>query len=145
MHQNNLRILREKFDYTQKMVAEKLGCPRPTYNNYEISIVMIPLDILDKLSLIYNVPMSYILGIKNSYDKNIKIQQMNYDKLIDNLLKLKEKNNQTYEVIAKNINCHKTTCIRYYNKKVIIPIDRLILLSKLYNIDIDVLCNKISI
>ena len=103
---------------------------------------MIPLKVADKLSVFYKAKLSFILGINDDTTFYKKVTSMNYEKLLKNINVLKEKNNQSYAKIAKYLSCSRGTCNKYFNGNVVIPIDRLISLSKLYNIDIDKLCGK---
>lgn len=63
--------------------------------------------------------------------------------MLINLRKLKNAKKHTYEVIAKKLDCSRITIQRYFNGTIIIPIDRLIELTKLYKVDLDVLCTKL--
>lgn len=143
MYSNNLKRLRNEKELTQQFVAEKvLGCRRTTYNNWERGIVMIPISVADDLSTFYEVSMSCILGIDKKIIFKKDIDKMNYDILLSNLRKLKKDNKTSYKQIGNQIKCTGTSCQRYFTGKVTIPIDRLIMLAKLYNIDIDELCGK---
>lgn len=144
MYYNNLKSLRSDRDFTQKYIAEQLKVNRFTYKNWENGIVMIPIEIADKLSVFYNVSLSYILGLDKNSKVSYKIKKMEYETLVKNLIKLKEINDNSYEEIGTYIGCTKSTCQRYFNGKIKIPMDRLVMLSKLYKIDIDVLCGKID-
>lgn len=144
MYFNNLKKLRIEKDLTQKDVAKILNCKRSSYSNWEYDVVMIPLGIADKLSLFYNVKLSYILGIDNINKLDCKLYPINYKILLRNLSKLKKKNKHSFDDIADYLKCNKSTCSRYFKGSIIIPIDRLILLSELYNIDLDKLCGKIK-
>lgn len=143
MYFNNLKKLRNEKEITQKYIANILNVKRSTYNSWERRDVMIPLEIADKLSLYYKVRLSYIIGI----DKEIKyindIKEINYDTLLNNLNQLKKERHQSFTDIANNIGCSRSICHRYFNGLTILPIDRLVLLAKLYNMDIDRLCGKI--
>ena len=101
-----------------------------------------PLKVADTLSLYYKVSLSYLLGLKPKERPNNNIKPMNYNTLLRNLEQLKGLHDQTYESIGKNIGCNGTTCNKYFNGTYLIPLDQLILLSKLYNIDLDTLCGK---
>ena len=143
MYFNNLKKLRNEREITQKYIANVLNVKRSTYNSWERGDVMIPLENADKLSLYYKVRLSYIIGI----DKEIKyindIKEINYDTLLNNLSKLKKERHQSFADIANNINCSRSICHRYFNGLTILPIDRLVLLAKFYNMDIDTLCGKV--
>jgi len=142
MYVNNLKKLRNEYELTQNDIAKKIKCNRSTYNNWERCVVMIPLEVADKLSLFYNVRLSYILGIDENLKRNKLTKKMNYNILLKNLSKLKENNRNTFEEISDYLDCNRSTCQRYFKGDVKIPIDRLILLSKFYNVDLDELCGK---
>jgi len=71
-----------------------------------------------------------------------KIEKLDNKILLRNLNELKSKNNNTYKEIATYLQCDISTCQRYFKGTFKIPIDRLILLSEFYNIDIDKMCGK---
>lgn len=60
---NYLKALRQKFDYTQEQVAEKLGIKANYYNMIENGNRRNKMDIDTalKLSNVFNVPVNYIL------------------------------------------------------------------------------------
>ena len=58
--------LRIDNDKTQAEIAEYLGCQREVYRRYEKGTRQIPVDLLIKLSLFYNVSIDYMVGITNT-------------------------------------------------------------------------------
>lgn len=142
MYFNNIKKLRNEKELTQEQISKELNVNRSSYNNWERGIVMIPLDIADKLSLYYSVSLSCVLGIDKDikYDKNIK--KINYGMLLKNIKLLKEKNKNTYDEIGEYLKCTGATCQRYFKGIIKIPIDRLILLSEFYNVNLDKMCDK---
>ncbi len=144
MNKNNLKKIRKANRLTQDDMANLLDCSRSAYNNWERKVNMLPLDKADQISLYFNISLSYILGLKPSETPNKDIKPMNYNTLLRNLEQLKGLHDQTYNDIAKYLKCKERTCQRYFNGNYKIPLDRLILLSKLYNIDLDTLCGKIE-
>lgn len=58
--------LREDHDPTRKQIELKLNCSQQVYCNYELGQRDIPIDILIKLSALYNVSVDYILGVTNN-------------------------------------------------------------------------------
>ena len=83
-----LKDLREDRDYTQDYIADILKARRSSYANWENGETLIPLDKLDQLSVFYNVPISYLLGIKNNYNRYKNIGKMNYNLMLDKLNQL---------------------------------------------------------
>lgn len=145
MYSNNLKRLRNEKELTQQFVAEEvLGCRRTTYNNWERGVVMIPIKIADDLSVFYKVSMSCVLGINKKIEFKKNINKMSYNTLLNNLKNLKKENKYSYNTIGKEIKCTGVSCQRYLSGKITIPMDRLIMLAKLYDIDIDELCGKVD-
>lgn len=138
-----IKDLREDHDYTQDYIANYLETNRSSYANWESGDNLIPLDKLDMLSVFYNVPFSYLLGVKNKFDKNIKIRKINYGMLLENLNNYRNELNLTYQQIADYLKVSKATAFKYYNDQLTIPTDALVLLGELNKCDIDELCNKI--
>lgn len=139
MYFQRIRYLREQYEYTQGYVANYLKCKRSTYANWETGNIILPLEIASKLAILYNVPLSYILGIKLNYDST-KVKPINYEYMIKKLNLLKQENKHSYEKISRYIDTNRSTTNRYFNNKISIPTDKLVLLCELYNIEIDDLC-----
>ena len=137
-----IKDVREDNDYTQNELADKLNVNRSTYANWENGDKLIPLDILDKISVLFNVPFSYLLNNEPLKYKNVKIKKLDYDKLLHNLKSLKEARNNSYQEIGDAIGVTRGTAYKYYNNKMKIPVDKLILLSKYLKCNIDQLLGK---
>jgi len=142
MYFPRIKALREEFEYTQQYVADYLDCKRTAYANWETGYVILPLDMANKLGILYNVPISYILGLKKYKIDDRKMKMIDYEYLRKNLKELKEKNNHSYSKISKYIDTNKSTVNRYFNGKISIPTDKLVLLCELYDIEIDDLCGS---
>lgn len=56
-----LRALREKHHFSQQKVADYLGISRTAYNKYESGAIR-PTRNLDKLAVLFDVSVDYILG-----------------------------------------------------------------------------------
>jgi len=140
MNSLRIRALREEFEYTQQFVADYLKCKRTTYASWETGHIILPLDIANKLAILYNVPLSFILGTGNNKYSNKKIKEIDYLYLRNKLGELKDSNNDSFEKISKYIDTNRSTTNRYFNGKIKIPTDKLILLCEFYNIEIDDLC-----
>lgn len=61
-----IRNLREDHDLKQSDIANQLGLSRPQYQLYESGKRQVPVDIVIRLSQIYNVSIDYLLGLTNS-------------------------------------------------------------------------------
>ena len=60
---DNLRILREKYNITQKKLAVDLEVTQELISHYEIGIVLPTASMLIKLSEYFKVSVDYILGL----------------------------------------------------------------------------------
>ena len=134
------RALREEFEYTQQFVADYLNCKRTTYESWETGHIILPLDIANKLAILYNVPISYVLGTDTIRFVEKSIKNIDYDSMINKFNDLKKHNNDSYQDISRYIDNNKSTTYRYFNGKIKIPTDKLVLLCEYYNVDIDDVC-----
>jgi len=140
MSSQRIQHLREEFEYTQEFVAEYLECSRSTYANWETGNIIIPLEIASKLAVLYNVPLSFILGVGTIHLVDEQIKKIDYDYLRNRLRELKEKQKSSYDEISEYIDTNRSTTNRYFNGKIKIPTDKLILLCEFFNVDVDDLC-----
>ena len=140
MYFQRTKMLREEFGYTQNYVAKYLKCSRSTYANWESGYIMLPLDIASKLSILYGVSISYVLGVNSIKHNDMNGFKIDYTFLKKKLNELKKTNNNSYEEIALYTNVHLSTASRYFNGKIKVPTDKLILLCQFYNIEIEELC-----
>ena len=102
---------------------------------------MVPLDVADKLAMFYKASLAYVIGVEKNYTM-CNYKELDYDKLLNNLLLLKIKNKYTYEDIANQLKFNKSTCSRYLSGKITLKIDVLIKFSNLFHVNIDELCGK---
>lgn len=139
MYSPRIQELRKKSDYTQVYVANYLKCKRSTYSNWESWNIMIPLDKVEKLAMLYNVSIAYILGCTDDNTESIA-RPIDYNYLRNKLMEKKLKYNHSYYQIGKLIKTDKSTVQRYFTGKIKIPLDQLMLLCQLYELEIDELC-----
>lgn len=136
-----LKDLREDNDATQQDIADFLKISRGNYAMYECGSNIIPLELLDKLSIKYQVSMDYLVNLsKNKNSK--KIKPMNKDKMCENLKLERKKKSFTQKQIAEYLGITQSHYATYETGRNIIPITKLIKLSKLYNTSIDFLLDK---
>ena len=63
---DKLKELRKNFCMTQDDIAELLDMSRTTFSKYENGAANPPLSVLRKLSVIYNVPIEYLIHDEHS-------------------------------------------------------------------------------
>ena len=69
MFDDRLKELREKKGMTLQQIADELGIPKTTYNNYELDKREPSAMMLLKIATYFNVTPDYLLGFKPSNDK----------------------------------------------------------------------------
>jgi len=137
-----IKDCREDSDFLQKDIANYLGVSRGTYSMYECGSNIIPLHLLDKLSIKYQVSIEYLIS-NTSKKGNVKnIKPMNFELLKKRLKEERIKHNLTQNQISKILNITQSHYASFENGRNVIPITRLIELSKLYKISIDYLMGK---
>lgn len=62
-----LKELRNAFCMTQDEVAEVLGMSRTSFSKYENGATFPPLNVMRKLSKIYNVPIEYLIHDNDTF------------------------------------------------------------------------------
>ena len=136
-----MKDLREDNDLTQQDIANYLNVTRGTYSMYECGSNIIPLYLLDQLSLKYQVSIDYLVGLSN--EKNNKIvKPMNFDIMCQRLKEQRIKNELSQQNVSKAIGITQSHYATYENGRNILPITRLIKIAKLYNVSIDYLIGK---
>lgn len=140
MISQRIQHLREEFEYTQEFVAAYLECNRSTYANRETGNIIIPLEVASKLAVLYNVPLSFILGVGTIRLVDEQIKKIDYEYLRNRLRELKDRQDSSYDEISEYIDTNRSTTNRYFNGKINIPTDKLILLCEFFNVDVDELC-----
>ena len=138
----NITFLREHYDFTQEVVANKLNISRSTYVNWETAISFPPLIMLDKISVLYNTSFDYLLGKSKSPKINYKTKPIHKDVLLNNLINYRKKYNYTLSYIAKCCNTSISNC--YYIEKGFynMRIPYLYKLLKIYDVSADIFLGK---
>lgn len=132
--------LRTDHDLKIREISEIIGISINNYFDYANGRSNFPLDKLNKLVNYYKVNFDYITGlsdIKNYYDGDISI------KFLKERMKLVRINNSlSQEEAAHIIGDKQSTYWNYENGNSIIPLSKLYLLAKFYNISIDYFVGK---
>lgn len=131
-----IKNLREDNDYKQIEVSNCLKSDKERYVKWENGINAIPLEYIIKLSIFYNVSISYILSLSNEKKTaTIKIYDM---KVIGNNI-AKQRNNhfELQKDLVVLLNCSVDSISNYENAKNAIPVLKLIKLCRHYNISVE--------
>lgn len=137
-----IKDCREDNDITQQEIANYLNVSRGNYAMYECGSNTIPLFLLDKLSMKYQVSVDYLVGLSNNKNSNNKIEPMNFKVMCNRLREKRLKHNLSQKQIAEKLGITQSHYATYEKGSNAIPITRLIELSKLYKISTDYLMGK---
>ena len=127
-----IKDCREDNDLIQQDVADYLGISRGNYAMYECGSNIIPLFLLDKLSIKYQVSIGYLVGTSKRKNNSTEIKPMNFKVMCKKLKEERLKLNFTQKQIAENLGITQSHYASYETGKNVIPITRLIELSKFY-------------
>lgn len=94
-----LRELRESKNLTQTQVAKRLNLSKTTISGYENNIKTPSLDVLVKLSILYDVSSDYILGLENR-------KMLLLDGITQNQVKILEAILREFKETNKNCNIY---------------------------------------
>lgn len=136
-----IKDLREDHDLTQKDISNYLNVYRSTYAKWEDGNNKIPLLMLDKLSIKYNVSIDYMLSLSN-IKKDYVVKPLNIDLFLLRLRQERKNKNLSQLYIADILNLTKSTYNKYELGIVIPSIDKIITLSKFYKVSMDYLLGK---
>lgn len=136
-----LKDLREDNDATQQDIADYLKISRGNYAMYECGSNIIPLDLLDKLSIKYQVSMDYLVGLSKE-KTNKKIIPINKQKICERLKAERKEKNLTQRQVADYLGITQSHYSTYESGRNTISITKLIKLAELYKISIDNLTGK---
>lgn len=131
-----LRDIREDKDYNQEFISKLIEVSRTQYSMYECGIRLIPATKLIILANYYKVSTDYLLNLTNER-KRYKIVNNKYN--TNNIKLLRKTNNIKQEDTAILLKTTQEQYSRYERGERIIPIDRLSILAKYYNVSIDYL------
>lgn len=132
--------LRIDNDISQRQMAKILNISPDNYYDYEHGRSNFPLDKLNTFVNYFHVSFDYITGLSNekiNYDNNI-----NTNILVKRLKEVRKNNYLSQNKVAKILDDPQSTYWNYENGISVIPISKLYLLSKYYNISIDYLLGK---
>jgi transcriptional regulator with XRE-family HTH domain len=94
----NLKYLRSKFGYTQDEIADRIGCKRSAYKEYEYEQTP-PLENLIKLSEVYNISLDALL--KSNVEESVRSNW----------------NNDNFKILSIVVDNHDREYIQYVPEK----------------------------
>lgn len=132
--------LRTDHDLKIREIADIIGISVDNYFDYAHGRSNFPLDKLNKLVNYFKVSFDYITGlsdVKNYYDGDININILK-----ERIKSVRSNNHLSQEQAAHIIGDKQSTYWNYESGNSIIPISKLYLLAKFYNISIDYFTGK---
>ncbi len=139
---DNLKNIREDYDYTQSYLASILGVSRANYARWELGIKIIPLKKLNEYCNYFNLSMDYVVGLTNKRE-NMRNDNVLDKKLIGkNLREFRIKNNLSLRDLAKIVNTSHSTLGAYEQGKTLILTAFLIEICLKFNLSMDEFCNR---
>lgn len=132
-----LKILRKERNLSQKELANIINMSQTGYSQYERGSRKISLETLKNLAHFYNTSVDYLLDLTDIKDKYLE-SKINNNSLI-RLKEIREDRDLLQEDIAKYLNMSRKGYSHYETEYSEIPINKLIVLAKYYNVSTDYL------
>ncbi len=133
--------LRTDNDLLQREIADILGVNRNTYPHWEAGLYEMPLEIIDKLANYYNVSVDYLTGLSNYKSKAGRIYDAKISaKRIYTMRKSKKLSQEKMSEMMPGMSQMKLS--RYENAVTAVPLSKLYLIAKTFNISMDYLMGK---
>lgn len=132
--------LRVDNDLKQKDIAHILNVNVNTYPHWASGMYEIPIDMVDRLTKIYNCSLDYLTGLSNVRDSFTK--KYNPEEIYIRLKKLRKSLNLSQIEIGNILGFGQMNYSRYERGIILIPFSKLYLIAKNFNISLDYLMGK---
>ena len=132
--------LRVDNDLKQKEIAKILKVNINTYPHWESGMYETPIEMMDKLSKLYNCSIDYLTGLSNEHGAFLK--KFNSEEMFIRLKRLRKENNLSQAEIGNILGFGQMNYCRYETGKILIPFSKLYLIAKEFNISLDYLMGK---
>ena len=132
--------LRIDNDLRQKDIALMLNVNVNTYPHWESGMYEIPIDMVDRLTKIYNCSLDYLTGLSNVRGSFTK--KYNPEEIYIRLKKLRKNLNLSQIEIGNILGFGQMNYSRYERGIILIPFSKLYLIAKNFNISLDYLMGK---
>lgn len=132
--------LRIDNDLRQKDIALMLNVNVNTYPHWESGMYEIPIDMVDRLTKIYNCSLNYLTGLSNVRGSFTK--KYNPEEIYIRLKKLRKSLKLSQIEIGNILGFGQMNYSRYERGIILIPFSKLYLIAKNFNISLDYLMGK---
>lgn len=103
-----LRKIRNEREYSQEFIAEKLDISQKTYSNIENNRSSISIDLLERISKLYEIEVIELLGVESIDEGVINLN----DKLIEQYEKRLEEKNKRLEQLEEENQFLRTQIVK---------------------------------
>ena len=139
---SRIKDLRIERKLKQKDIADFLNIHQTTYSKFEILDLVIPIELLNKLSNYYNVSLDYLLKLSNTSNINIINKELDINLIGERLKKIRTENNLSERDLAINLGINNSIINEYESGRKLIPLIYSYAICKKYNISMDYLYGK---
>ena len=136
---NRLKELRKAKNLSQNELANIINMSQTGYSQYERQTRKISIATLKDLANFYHTSIDYILGLSNDKIPYPKSKIINPNNNLTRLKEIREDRDLLQEDIAKVLQMSRKGYSHYEVYYSEIPLDKLIILAKFYNVSIDYL------
>ncbi len=137
-----LLYLREEKELTQKELSKIFNVDRSVISKWEIDSVTIPLKQLNNYANYFNVSLDYLTSLSNNKETSTPINELNKQKIGQNIKQVRKEKNLTLRALAKELNTTSSTISAYETGKTLILTAFAYQIAKKYNISLDWLLGK---
>ena len=137
MNSTRLTDLREEFDLTKKMVAEKLDVSPSVYGRWERCKATIPTERMYQLSNLYRVNLDYLLSFIDDKVDILSDDEIDMSLVLQRIKEIRSDTGESLRTFVKKLNTSNSTWSAYESGKVLILADFLLEICKKYNYSAD--------
>lgn len=142
MINNNLKLIRENMELTQKELGYIFGVHPSTICGWETGKDIIPLSKLIKFSNLSNCSIDYILKLTRYNIEYTKIEKANKKLIASNLKNIRKNLNLTQQELSDICHISQTTYSNYEIGLYLISSTCIYTIAKKYNLSIDEIIGK---
>lgn len=141
-YKDKIRMLREKENITQKMMADALGISRSAYDHFEQQYDVIPIKRLNQVANYFNVSIDFLFGFTDKWQYKNSKKDIDIIKSSIRLKEFRKDNKLTQEKLGIIINTSPSVILHHEHQRVILGTQYLYDLCKKFSISADYLLGK---
>lgn len=137
-----IKDIREDNDLSQEDISEILGVNRSTYSMWESGINIMSLKYLYKFAQYFNYSIDYVLGLTNDRNPVKMDNNLDFQKLGNNMRAIRLKNGLYQKDIAKILKVKQSNIAKYERGLIPISTANLYTFCKKFNLTFHDIINK---